>query len=134
VSDEDIVSDLNNAGVRVDAVAVAERKIRSIKERVRCAVNNLPFNLSNEIEDCLFMWAVSRINLAVTSNSSVVYHHQKKDYNQKIDILREGIHGFGDYVQVYSNDANNCLIESTRGAIVALSRRGAWTAAGTTLR
>ena len=79
------------------------------------------------------MLAVSRIHLAVTSNSSVVYHHQEKVYIRKIDILREGIHGFGDYVQVYRNDAYNCSIERTRGAIVALSRRGTWTAAGTTL-
>ena len=71
VSDEDTISDLNNASVRVDAVAVAGSKIRSIKERERCDVNNLPFNLSNKIEGCLFMWAVSRINPAVTSNSSV---------------------------------------------------------------
>jgi hypothetical protein len=81
VSDEDEISDFNNVGLRIDAVAateavaVAEKKFRSVKERVRRTVNTLPFNLSNKIKDCLVIWAVSRINLAVTSNSSV---QQKK--------------------------------------------------------
>ncbi len=117
VSDEDLISDLNNAGVRVDAVAAieavagAERKIRSIKERVRYAVNTLLFNLSNKIEDCLVMWAVSRINLAMTRNSSVCESPTEKVYYRKIDTLREAKHGFGDYVQVYSSYTNNSLIE-----------------------
>ena len=56
-ADEETVSELARAGVAVDivgateAVAVAERKIRSIKDRCRCVVNTLPFALSNKLED-----------------------------------------------------------------------------------
>ena len=75
-ADEETVSDLARSGVAMDivktteAATVVERKIRSIKERCRCVVNTLPFTLSNKLEDCMVLWAASRVNLQVTTNSS----------------------------------------------------------------
>ena len=134
-ADEETVSELARAGVAVDivgateAVAVAERKIRSIKDRCRCVVNTLPFALSNKLEDCLVLWATSRVNLQVTTNSSEWASPTEKVYNRKVDIIKDAKHGFGDYVQVYSNDTNNSLNERTRGAIAVMptgNMDGSW--------
>ena len=58
--------DVTGAG---EAVAVVERKIRHIKERVRSVINTLPFELSEKLEVWLVKYAVSRIVLAPTRNS-----------------------------------------------------------------
>jgi hypothetical protein len=75
VADHNSIIELNNMGIKVDPAAagdhvpVVERKIRTIKEKVRCLASILPFELNSKLEDLLAKWAVSRINLDVTVNS-----------------------------------------------------------------
>ena len=103
-----------------EAVPVVERKIRTIKERVRAAINSLPYDLCDSLEDYLVLWATSRINLSVTSNSSTYESPREKIYGRRIDIKKDCKHGFGDYVQVINNEVNNSMTERSRGAIALL--------------
>ena len=112
-----------------EAVPVVERKIRVIKERVRAAINSLPFDLSEKLEDYCVLWAVNRINLTVTSNSSTFESPREKVYGRRINVKKDCKHGFGDYVQVIENTINNSMIERSRGAIALMptgSLDGSW--------
>ena len=81
-----IILDTTGAG---EAVAVVERKIRHIKERVRSVVNTLPFDLSEKLEVWLVKCAVSRIVLAPTRNSLNHISPREKLTGRKLD----GLHG-----------------------------------------
>ena len=61
-----IILDSTGAG---EAVAVVERKIREIKERVRAIINTVPFSLSELLESWLLRYIVNRLNLVPTRNS-----------------------------------------------------------------
>ena len=115
-----IILDTTGAG---EAVAVVERKIRHIKERVRSVVNTLPFDLSEKLEVWLVKYAVSRIVLAPTRNSNNHISPRKKLSGRKIDVDKEIKHGFGDYVQVHNDVIDNSMKSRTSGAI-ALMRSG----------
>ena len=95
-----IVLDVTGAG---EAVAVVERKIRHIKERVRSVVNSLPFSLNEKLEVWLVKCAVSRIVLAPTCNSLNHTSPREKLTGRKLDVDKEIKHGFGDYVQVHND-------------------------------
>ena len=103
-----------------EAVPVVERKIRVIKERVRAAINSLPFELCDKVEDYLVLWAVSRVNLAVTSNSTTYESPREKVYGRRVDVSKDCKHGFGDYVQIINNTVNNSMSERSRGAIALM--------------
>ena len=53
-----IMLDTTGAG---EAVAVVERKIRTVKERIRAVANMLPYNLAERLESWLVRYVVSRI-------------------------------------------------------------------------
>jgi hypothetical protein len=60
-----IILDTTGAG---EAVAIIERKIRHIKERIRAIMNTLPYPLTNKLKQWLVRFAVNRIVLAATRN------------------------------------------------------------------
>ena len=121
-----IILDTTGAG---EAVAVVERKIRHIKERVRSVVNTLPFDLSEKLEVWLVKYAVSRIVLAPTRNSNNHISPREKFSGRKIDVDKEIKHGFGDYVQVHNDVIDNSTKPRTSGAIALMSSgnlEGSW--------
>ena len=61
-----IILDITGAG---EVVAVVERKIRLIKERVRAIINTIPFSMTELLEGWLLRYVVNRINLVPTRNS-----------------------------------------------------------------
>ena len=69
---------LDNTGAG-EAVAVVERKIRVIKERVRAIINTVPFSLSELLESWLLRYVVNRLNLVPTRNS-VAYVSPERNY------------------------------------------------------
>ena len=113
-----IILDTSGAG---EAVAVVERKIRHIKERVRSVINTLPFDLSEKLEVWLIKYAVSRIVLAPTRNSINHISPREKLSGRKIDVDKEIKHGFGDYVQVHNDVIDNSTKSRTAGAIALMS-------------
>ena len=121
-----IILDVTGAGV---AVAVVERKIRHIKERVRSVINTLPFKLSEKLEVWLVKYAVSRIVLAPKRNSIDHISPREKLSGRKIDVDKEMKHGFGDYVQVHNDVIDNSTKPRTAGAIALMSSgnlEGSW--------
>ena len=121
-----IILDVTGAG---EAVAVVERKIRHIKERVRSVINTLPFELSEKLEVWLVKYAVSRIVLAPTRNSIDHISPREKLSGRKIDVDKEIKHGFGDYVQVHNDVIDNSTKPRTAGAIALMSSgnlEGSW--------
>ena len=126
VSLRGIILDVTGAG---EAVAVVERKIRHIKERVRSVINTLPFNLSEKLEVWLIKYAVSRIVSAPTRSSIDHISPREKLSGRKIDVDKEIKHGFGDYVQVHNDVTDNSTKPRTAGAIGLLSSgnlEGSW--------
>jgi hypothetical protein len=124
VSLRGIILDVTGAG---EAVAIVERKIRHIKERVRSVNNTLPFGLSEKLEVWLVKYAVSRIVLAPTRNSIDHISPREKLSGRKIDVDKEIKHG--DYVQVHNDAIDNSTKPRTAGAIALMSSgnlEGSW--------
>ena len=84
-----------------------ERKIRQIKELVRCVSNMLHFNLYEILLDWLIRYAVSRIILLPTRNSEEYISPREKIYGKIIDVDKELKHGFGDFVHVHPDRVDN---------------------------
>ena len=126
LNEMDINLDVRSRGVKVKIV---ERKIRTIKERLRALVNSLPFELNEQLEDYAVLWAVNRINMCPTSNSVGYDSPREKVYGKKINIKKDAKHGFGDYVQIVNGETDNTLKERSRGAIAIMPtgyRDGSW--------
>ena len=104
-----------------EAVAVAERKIRVIKERVRAIINTVPFSLSELLESWLLRYVVNRLNLVPTRNSVAYVSPREKLYGRKINVDKEFKHGFGDYVQVHTDSVDNSNKPRSQAAIALVS-------------
>ena len=121
-----IILDSTGAG---EAVAVVERKIRLVKERVRAVINTLPYILTEKLEGWLIRYAVNRIVLIPTRNSVEYTSPREKLYGRKINVDKELKHGFGDYVQVHTDNIDNSNKPRTQGAISLMSAgnlEGSW--------
>ena len=121
-----IILDSTGAG---EAVAVVERKIRVIKERVRAITNTIPFSLTELLESWLIRYSVDRINLVPTRNSVEYVSPREKLYGRKINVEKELKHGFGDYVQVHTDSVDNSNKPRTQAAVALVSAgnlEGSW--------
>ena len=126
ISAEGTILDTTGAG---EAVSVVERKIRQVKERFRGIACTLPYKLTEFLESWLVKYLLSRIVLVPTSNSSEYISPREKLWGRRINVNKELRHGFGDYVQVHSNEINNSMHERTAGAIALMpsgNLEGSW--------
>ena len=114
-----IILDSTGAG---EAVAVVERKIIVIKERVRAIINTVPFSLSELLESWLLRYyVVNRLNLVPTRNSVAYVSLREKLYGRKINVDKELKHSFGDYVQVHTDSVDNSNKPRSQAAIALVS-------------
>ena len=110
---------VNPAGAG-EKVAVIERRIRTIKERVRSIRSVLPFRPANILTKWLVYFAVMRKNListkADTPPPKELFTGLKVNYKCDLRV------GFGDYCQVYKPNGrkNNVNEDRTEGAIALL--------------
>jgi hypothetical protein len=121
-----IILDTTGAG---EAVAVVERKIRYVKERVRAVMNTLPYPLTDKLIQWLVRYAVNRIVLVATRNSIDQISPREKLYGRKLNVQKELKHGFGDYVHVHADVIDNSMKSRTQGAIALMSAgnlEGSW--------
>ena len=121
-----MILDTTGAG---EAVAVIERKIRTVKERIRAVANMLPYNLTERLESWLVRYVVSRIVLLPTRNSIAYTSPRERIFGRKISVGKELKHGFGDYVQVHTDAVDNSMKPRTSGAIALMSTgnlEGSW--------
>ena len=118
--------DMSAAGV---AVPVVERKIRTVKERIRAVINTLPYELTEKLEEWLVRGAVYSINLVPTRNSYEYSSPREKLHGATIDAVYDLKHAFGDYAQVHEEDTDNSMKGRTTGCISLMptgSLDGSW--------
>ncbi len=111
---------LITTGVQSHAVAIVDRKIRFIKEKVRSILSGLLFPVPHDLLKWVVYFAASRINLIRhgESNSNLspreLFTGQRTDFNKDLRIA------FGDYVQALVPDPDNSIKERTNGCIALL--------------
>ena len=126
ISAEGTILDTTGAG---EAVTVVERKIRLIKERLRGIINTIPYRLTEQLETWLLRYVVSRINLVPTRNNPDYISPREKLWGRRINVDKELKHGYGDYVQVHTNNVDNSMKERTSGALALMpsgNLEGSW--------
>jgi hypothetical protein len=110
-------------------VGKVERKIRVIKERMRCVLCTLTFTLPFPLLKWLVYYCVSRINMLPSRLRDNLVSPREAFLGRKTDFNRDLRIAFGDYVQVYKEHTfkNAVDIPRTEGAIALLptgSREG----------
>ena len=113
--------DTTGAGV---AVPVVERKIRTVKERVRAVINTLPYELTERLEEWAVKAAVYSVNMVPTKNSTSYESPREKLYGRYIDAATDLRHAFGDYCHIHEEVIDNTMKARTQAAI-ALRPTGA---------
>lgn len=109
--------DIGGAGT---AVPVVERKIRTVKERIRAVINTLPFEITEKMEEFLVRGAVYSINLVPTRNSVEYASPREKLLGEMIDASLDLKHAYGDYVQIHHEDIDNTMAARTEGALAMM--------------
>lgn len=118
--------DSRGGGSHVPAV---ERKIRTIKERVRAVLNMLPYGLTEAMEEWLIKSAVYKINLIPTRNSILFESPRERLMGKRISVKTDLKHGFGDYVQVHAAVFDNSMKPRTAAGVALMpsgSTDGSW--------
>ena len=102
-------------------IAVIERKIRSLKERMRSIISSLPYILPSSLLKHLVSYSTSMLNMTITTNSinniSPIENFIGRKINYKVDLRTY----FGMYVQTITPNINNSLDQRTSGAIALTS-------------
>jgi hypothetical protein len=112
-----------------DAVAIVERRIRTIKERVRGIFNTLPFMVCALLLKWLVQYAVYRINSELKATANDNLSPAERLFNRQLDAKFDLKYAFGDYVQVTDEETTNEITERTKGAIALMpagNREGSW--------
>ena len=115
----DIGIKLEQQGSETHSTTIIDRKIRFIKERIRCIINNLPYKLPSFLLKWCIYFATSRINLICHSGLGSIspkeqFNGQRTTYQNDIRIA------FGDYCQVHDPKGDNSMKPRTFGAIALL--------------
>jgi Reverse transcriptase (RNA-dependent DNA polymerase) len=121
-------------GVAIDttgdeAVGQIERKIRTVKERLRAVICTLPFKITDQLLDWLSQAVVYSINSMPTSTSTDRRSPREKVYGKMISASKDLKYGFGDYVQVGRQSTDNSMRERTIGALALMptgNDEGSW--------
>jgi len=111
------LGDKLDTGAAGTAVPVVERKIRTVKERIRSIINTLPFEITEKMEEYLVKGAIYSINMVPTRNSYEYTSPREKLLGVMIDATTDLKHAYGDYVQIHHEDIDNSMKGRTEGAI-----------------
>ena len=107
----------------------AERKIRTIKERLRAFITTLPYKLTDRLEDWLMKYVIYYLNFTPTTTSMDNRSARERIRGTLIDANKDLKHGFGDYVQAGESSTDNTMTERARGAIALMpvgNTEGSW--------
>ena len=106
-----------------------ERKIKTIKERIRGVLNTIPYKLTVKLEDWLLQSCLYFINRMPTVNALDLRSPVEKLYGVVLDAKTDLKHGFGDYVEVSDEETDNTMKSRTRSAIALMptgNAQGSW--------
>jgi hypothetical protein len=121
-----MILELNRDGVIVQVagpgqhVPVVERKIQTIKQRVRSFNNDLPFVMTRLLLIMCVLFCVSRVNMQPSSTSVDRASPLEKFTGRKLDAKRDLRVQFGDYVQATVPLTDNTMTARTQGCIAML--------------
>ena len=96
---------------------IAERSIRTIKERVRGIVNTLPYRVTTVLLGLLVLFCVSRLNMMPTAVDDTNVSPWERFYQRKLDYSKNLKAGFGEYCQCHDNASDNTLTSRTTGGL-----------------
>jgi Reverse transcriptase (RNA-dependent DNA polymerase) len=119
-------NELSSLGIVVDTagpgqhVPVVERKIQTIKERVRAHENSLPYVMTRLLLTMCVLFCVSRLNMQPSRISVDRTSPLEQFTGRKLDAARDLRVQFGDYVQATVSDTDNTMRSRTQGCIVLL--------------
>ena len=104
--------DVENTG-STSGIDIIERRIRTVKERCRGIYSVLPYELPIAMEDALVMYSVIRINSEIKSTG---YDNKspRERLNGRTNSKSWIRHGFGDYVQVFSDNNDDVDYNSVK--------------------
>jgi hypothetical protein len=118
--------DLNAGGIIVNPagpgqhVPVVERKIKTVKERVRAIVNSLPYTLPESMMKWLIFYCISRLNMH-PSNTMMDSTCPRENFSgRKINAATDLRGEFGEYVQAHTPPdptTRNSMTPRTDGCI-----------------
>ena len=111
------------------AVADVERKIRTLKERIRAVINTLPYRLCIQLEDWLLQSCLYYISFEPTVNAIDNRSPREQLLGVILDADTDLRYAYGDYCQVSSDDTDNSMTERTQAAIALMpvgNSTGAW--------
>ena len=103
-----------------ESLPIVERKIRTLKERFRGAINTLPYSLTEQLEDWLLQHCNYFLNFTPGADSLDRRSAREKVKGKLVDAKTDLKHGFGDYVQIGDQETSNSMEERTRGAIALM--------------
>ena len=121
-----MIEELAGLGVVVDVagpgkhVHVVERKIQTIKERVRAHKNSLPHVMTRLLITMCVLFCVSRLNMQPSRMSVDRIGPLEQFTGRKTDFARDLHVQFGDYVQATVSDTDNTMSSRTQGCIALL--------------
>jgi predicted lactoylglutathione lyase len=121
-----MIDELSEMGIMMDTagpgqhVPVVERKIQTVKERVRAHVNTLPFVMTQLLLTLCVLFCVSRLNMQPTRLSTSRISPLEQFTGNKIDAARDLRVQFGDYVQATVANTDNSMNSRTQGCIALL--------------
>ena len=115
-----------------DHVSKAERKIRTIKERLRSIIASLPYRLPDKCVKDLVMFVVNRINIQPYAGGGNFNLSPRVLFTgKKIDAIKELTLSFGDYAEVRdpkarSNHPDDARTESAIALYPIGNDNGSW--------
>ena len=125
-----IKGDLEAYGVMVDTagtgqhVPIADRMIRTVKERARSILASLPYTLPDSLKHWVIFFAVNRINMQPTTSRGDQICPREAFTGRKIDYKRDVRVSFGEYVHVnvagLGYNKNDISVQRTHEAIALL--------------
>ena len=92
-----------------ESVGVVERKLRTIKERVRGYLTTLPFIKDEVLEEWLLKNIIYYLNWTPTTTNMDERSSMEKLTGRLIDAKTDLRFGFGDYVQLGDRETDNTM-------------------------
>ena len=121
-------SQFKDIGVRVSAsttkVHNVERKISTLKGRIRSVVLGLPFPLCKFLMICCVLFCTSRLNMIPCSSRDDYVSPYEHLTGRKLDFRRDLALSFGDYCEVSPKVASTSVMKERTHSCVAIMSTG----------
>ena len=105
-------------------VPIAERKIQTLKGRVRSILMSLPYSLCRTLLVMCVLFCASRLNMVSSSSRPNRICSFESLTGRKLDMQRDLKYGFGDYVEVPVRHTDNHVGHPRTDTAIAVMSTG----------